>query len=131
MIVPHPFDIIAILLGLFFALRKSDVRTEELSRHPRANAADFERWQALAFSAYTFGARICFAKVMADVVFLTILRQVTPPLNVQRTIGVSMDLAWMAAVAFTFIRARRARRFAEQHGIDLRRSQRQDAEDQA
>jgi hypothetical protein len=132
MIVPHPFDIIAILLGIFLALRRSDVRAYEASRYPRVATADFVRWQDRASAAYALGTRACFAKVIADFAYLAFLQHTAPmPLPLQRGIGVSLDLAWVGLLLVCWVRARRARRFAEQLGIPLHAPSAQDVNDRA
>lgn len=129
--VPHPFDIIAILLGIFLALRKSDVRAEDSARHPRVAIADFDRWRNDAMRAYSIGTRACFAKVLADFVFLALLQQYAMDLRLQRGIGVGLDLLWIGALVACWVSARRARRLAEQLGIDLGGSPARDASDRA
>ena len=120
--VPHPFDIVAILLGIFLALRKSDVRAEDSGRHPRVALADFDRWRNAALSAYSLGTFACFAKVIVDFGFLALLQHFAMQLPLQRGIGVSLDVLWMGALFACWLRARRARRLAEDLGIDLARS---------
>jgi len=119
--VPHPFDIVAILLGIFLALRKSDVRAEDSARHPRVALADFDRWRDAAIRAYSIGTRACFAKVLIDFGFLAVLQHYPMHLNVQRGIGIGLDLLWLAALGACWLGARRARRLSEQYGIDLTR----------
>lgn len=120
MLVPHPLDLIAILLGIFLALRRSDVRAEDPARHPLVAPEAFERWRALALRAYAVGTRACFAKVIVDFAFLALLKRVPFELGLQRAIGVSLDLAWVAAMLTCWVLARRARRYADSVGIDLR-----------
>jgi hypothetical protein len=122
MLVPHPFDIVAILLGIFLALRKSDVRAEDNARHPRVALADFDRWRSEAIRAYTIGIRVCFAKVLLDFGFLALLQRQAFELSLQRAIGAGLDLLWVGALVACWLGTRRARRLAEQFGIDLTRS---------
>ena len=126
--VPHPFDIVAILLGIFLALRKSDVRAEDHERHPRVALADFDRWRDAAIRAYTIGIRVCFAKVLIDFGFLALLQRFAMDLGLQRGIGVSLDLLWLGGLAACWVATRRARRLAEQYGIDLARNPAHDRE---
>jgi hypothetical protein len=129
--VPHPFDIIAILLGIFLALRKSDVRAEDSGRHGRVAIADFDRWRNEAMRAYSIGIRACFAKVLADFSFLAFLQHYPMDLTLQRSIGVGLDVLWVAALIACWVSARRARRLAEQLGIDLGGSPARDVRDRA
>ncbi len=119
MLVPHPFDIIAILLGLFLALRKSDVRSDDHSRYPSLSLADFDAWQQQALSAYTLGTRACFAKVLLDFGYLALLQRTSFDLTLQRIFGASLDVLWIAALIVVWVRARRARRFIEARGVNL------------
>jgi hypothetical protein len=119
MAVPDPFDIIAILLGIFLALRKSDVRSEDPARHPQVSLADFDRWRMRALSAYSLGIRACFAKVMADYAFLAYLQRYAVELYWARVIGVSITLGWLVLLIACWVRARRARRLADELHIDL------------
>jgi hypothetical protein len=117
--VPHPLDLIAVLLGIFLAIRKSDIRAEDRARHPRVRPEDFALWQSRAVAAYTLGIRACFLKVLTDFAFLAVLRRVSLDLWLQRTLGVTLDLAWILAMIACWLLARRARRFARTAGIDL------------
>lgn len=117
--VPHPFDIVAILLGIFLALRKSDLRAEDPARHPRVPIGEFDRWRDRSLRAYAIGTRACFAKVVADFVFLAILQRYPLDLTASRVIGVSLDLAWIAALIFCWVMIRKSRRFAARVGIYL------------
>jgi len=120
-VLPHPLDIVAILLGIFLLLRKSEVRAEDPALHPRVAPADFEGWRKRALAAYSWGTRACFAKVLLDFLFLAYLRRAPLELRLQQTIGISLDVLWIAALVTCWIQARRARRFADQVGIQLAR----------
>jgi hypothetical protein len=118
MAVPDPFDIIAILLGIFLALRKSDVRSEDPSRHPQVAIADFDRWRMRAISAYSLGIRACFAKVMGDYAFLWYLQRNGMNLSLQRAIGISITVVWFGLLVACWVASRRARRLAGELRID-------------
>jgi hypothetical protein len=119
MFVPHPLDIVAILLGIFLALRKSDVRAEDPARHPGVSLANFDSWRKNTLAAYSLGTRACFAKVLADFAFLAILQRTSMGLGVQRAIGVTLDLAWVIALIACWIATRRAKKQAIAAGINL------------
>ena len=59
------------------------------------------------------------AKVLVDFAFLFVLKRVAFELWVQRAIGISLDVAWIAAMVTCWVLARRARRYARTVGIDL------------
>lgn len=119
MIVPHPFDIVAILLGIFLALRKSELRAEDPARHPHVALTDFEAWRSRALFAYSIGTRTCFIRVLIDFGFLAILQRYPLELVWSRTIGASIDVITVIALVCCWIFARRARRLADSLGIDL------------
>ncbi|MGC4092407.1 MAG: hypothetical protein QM756_31930 [Polyangiaceae bacterium] len=119
MAVPDPFDIIAILLGIFLALRKSDVRAEDPARHPQVAVPDFDRWRMRATSAYSLGIRACFAKVMLDYLFLAYLQRNPLDLTLQRALGVSITVGWLLLLIACWVGARRARRLADELHINL------------
>ena len=58
MLLPHPLDIVAILLGVFLLMRKSEVRRDDPALHEGVALADFEEWRRRALSAYTYMARL-------------------------------------------------------------------------
>lgn len=118
MAVPDPFDIIAILLGIFLALRKSEVRSEDPARHPQVPIADFDRWRMRAISAYSLGIRACFAKVMADYAFLAYLQRFPISLWLQRALGISITVLWLGLLLASWVASRRARRLAGELRID-------------
>ncbi|MFZ5892224.1 MAG: hypothetical protein ACOY0T_14295 [Myxococcota bacterium] len=118
MAVPDPFDIIAILLGIFLALRKSDVRAEDPARYPQVALTDFDRWRMRAISAYSLGIRACFAKVMADYAFLAYLQRYPMSLWLQRSLGISITLVWLLLLVACWVGSRRARRLAGELRIE-------------
>jgi hypothetical protein len=79
MLLPHPLDIIALLLGIFLSIRKSEVRSEDPAAHPSVSPEAFAGWQERAMRAYTLGARACFGRVFVDFVFFAVLHRVSFP----------------------------------------------------
>lgn len=67
-------------------------------------------------------------KVLIDYGFLAILQHYTIGLALQRGIGIGIEVLWISALLVSWAGARRARRLAEQFGIDLIRSPAQDSE---
>lgn len=119
MFVPHPLDLIAILLGIFLAIRKGDTRAEDASRHPHVAIEVFRAWQAQAIAAYTLGIRACFLRVVLDFGLVALFRRVSVGGNVQFWLGFSVDLAWAAAMLGCWLMLRRAKRAALDARIDL------------
>lgn len=119
MLVPHPFDIVVILLGIFLALRKSEVRSEDPARHPRVALADFDDWRRRALAAYSIGTFTCFLRVLVDFAFAAFLQRHPLELIWSRTIGFSIEIVTVVALVTCAVFARRARRLADRLGIDL------------
>lgn len=118
--LPHPLDLVALILGVYSALRQMDVSGRQAASYPGVDAAVFERWRALAQSAYRLGMAANFGKVLLDLVLSRALYAVPMPQSARAGIGVSVDVLWVALVVLTFVRARRALAFAREHGIEKR-----------
>ena len=122
MLLPHPLDIVALLLGVFLLMRKSEVRRDDPALHQGVALADFEEWRRRALSAYTLGTRACFGKVFLDFAFQALLRRVAFEPWLRTSLGVSLDLAWVVLLVVCWMRARRANRLRDQLGIRLPRT---------
>jgi len=119
-VLPHPLDLVALILGVFSALRQMDVAGRRAESYPGVNVATFERWQAQAKSAYRLGMAANFGKVLLDLVMSRVLWAFAMPATLRTGIGVSLDVAWVALLVLTFVRARRALAFAREHGLEKR-----------
>jgi hypothetical protein len=119
LLLPHPLDIVAILLGVFLLIRKTEVRSDDPAHHPGVALADFEEWRRRALAAYTIGTRACFGKVFIDFLFLAFLRRVSVDAWLRTSLGVSLDVAWVVLLVVCWLRARSAHRFKSQLGIRL------------
>ena len=121
MLLPHPLDIVALLLGVFLLMRKSEVRAEEAANYPESVRADFETWRERALAAYTIGTRACFGRVFIDFAFLALLRRVTVPETLRWGVGIAIDVAWVAALVLCWMRARRAHKLKANLGTPIAR----------
>jgi hypothetical protein len=119
-VLPHPLDLVALILGVFSALRQMDVSGRRAESYPGVSAAVFERWQTQAKAAYRLGMAANFGKVLLDLVMARVLWAFAMPAALRTGIGVSLDLAWVALLVLTFLRARRALAFAREHGLEKR-----------
>lgn len=117
MLLPHPLHIVAILLGIFLLIRKSEIRADDPAAHEGVAPADFEAWRQRALAAYTIGTRACFGKVFVDFLFLAILKRVEVESWLRTSIGVSLDLAWVALLVVCWLRSRSASRLGQKLGI--------------
>lgn len=118
--LPHPLDLVALILGIYSALRQMDVSARQADRYPGVEPAIFERWQAKAKAAYRLGMAANFGKVLLDIVLARVLWAFAMPTALRTGIGLSVDVAWVALLILTFVRARRALAFAREHGLEKR-----------
>jgi len=118
--VPHPLDLIALILGILFTLRQMDVTQRQAASFPQVREADFMRWWQLARGAYRIGASASFAKILLDITAAYWMRHAFPPAALRWTVGLTLDLGWVALVAIAWARSRRAHALARDLGIEVR-----------
>jgi hypothetical protein len=112
-------DIMAVVLGVLYTVRKLDVRKREAEQFPHVPADEFERWRSLESGAYTLASMACFAKVLLDYGFVLYARSAQLDPRVIRAVGASLFAAWIAALIVSQVRARSARKLRDRLGIDL------------
>jgi len=118
--VPHPLDLIALVLGILFTLRQMDVAQRQASQFPQVREADFTRWWQLARGAYRVGSTVCFAKIFLDILAAYWIRHALPPAAARWTVGLTLDLGWLALIGVAWFRSRRAHALARDLGIEVR-----------
>ena len=118
--MPHPLDLIALVLGILFAIRQMDIAQRQASNYPGVREADFTRWWQRARGAYRLGSSACFAKILLDIALAYMMRRVPMPLSTRVAIGLPLDLGWVALVVFAVIRSQRAHALARDLGIEVR-----------
>jgi len=119
-VLPHPLDLIALILGVLAAMRQLETSGRRPESYPWVDASNFERWKQAARAAYRLGVSACFGKVLLDIA-LSLLFRVRPlPFPVRVTIGVSVDLGWIVLMGVAFTRWRRASAIAREVGMDRR-----------
>lgn len=124
--LPHPLDLIYLILGVLFSLRQLDVNMRVAKNYPNVAAADFERWKRAAVIAYRTGAWTAFGKVLIDIVLAYAFRSLLPPVVVMRAVGLALDVAAVALVVYAIVRMRRARALARELGIETLRRRDED-----
>jgi hypothetical protein len=117
-VLPHPLDIVYLILGVLFSLRQLDVSMRRATSYPNTTEADFERWKRAAVIAYRIGASSCFGKVLLDIVLAYVFRSLLPPVILMRSIGVALDVAAVALVVYAIVRIRRSRVLAREVGTE-------------
>ena len=116
--MPHPLDLIALVLGVLFSLRQMDVTQRQAAAFPSVREADFTRWWQAARGAYRLGSSVCFGKIALDIVVAYVMRRVPLPTPVRLTIGLGLDLGWTVLVVLAVLRSRRAHALARELGIE-------------
>lgn len=118
--MPHPLDLIALILGILFTLRQMDVTQRQAKNFPDVREADFTRWWQRARGAYRLGSSACFAKILLDIAAAYVMQRVPMPAALRIGIGLSLDLGWVALVVVAFLGSRRAHALARDLGIEVR-----------
>jgi hypothetical protein len=120
-LLPHPLDLIALILGVLAALRNLETSGRRAEEYPSVDKAAFERWKTSAQSAYRLGISACFGKVLVDIVVSWLLRVHPLPFFAQVAVGVSLDLVWVALMIVAFVRWRRSHAIAREIGLERAR----------
>ena len=117
------YDIIAVILGVMFTLRKLDTQSRNAAQHPGVAVEDFERWQRQTAAAYAPGAYASFFRVIFHFGYMAYAKHhPLPPLTFGR-IALLVDALWLVCTVSTLIRAHFAREQRKKLGIVLERPQ--------
>jgi hypothetical protein len=117
-VLPHPLDIVYLILGVLFSLRQLDTSMRRATSYPNTTEADFERWKRTAVIAYRIGAWSCFGKVLLDIVLAYAFRSLLPPVVLMRTVGIALDVGTVALIVYAIVRIRRSRVLAREVGTE-------------
>jgi hypothetical protein len=114
----HPFHPVVLIIGVLFALRRMSVSQRVLDQHPGVEPQAFERWKALARSAYGLGMSACFGKVLVDYAVAYLVGRFPTPILVVRAVGIGLEVAWAVLVVVSYLRVRRAHKLAREVGVE-------------
>jgi hypothetical protein len=113
------YDIIAVILGVMFTLRKLDTQSRDATQQPNVPAEDFVRWQRQTVAAYKPGMYASFFRVIFHFGYIRYAHHhPLSPLSFGR-IALLVDVIWLVSVATTFLRANAARELRRKLGILL------------
>jgi len=112
------FDILAIILGIWFTLRKLDAQSRQPEAFPHVAAADFLDWREREVSVYRAAVWACFAKVALDLTFTFFIAPGQDP-RLVRAVGATIDLSWVAVLLITLLRSHASRKVRRRLGIVL------------
>ena len=123
MIDVDQFDIVAVLTGVMFTMRKLDAQSRHASQYPNVPAEDFESWQRQTASAYSPGAFASFFRELFHFSFVWYVSHHPLPAVSFRHIGLLVDAMWIICVVTTLVLAHFARERARKLSISLDRPQ--------
>lgn len=112
------FDIVAIILGVLFTIRKLDAQRRLHKEFSHVAPGDFEHWQRLETSVYQAAMMACFGKVLADWGFVYFFAGGLPIPTV-RAVGATIDLSWFLVMLVTLYRTRGLAKIRARHRIVL------------
>ena len=117
------YDILAVILGVMFTLRKLDSQSRSPEQHPNVAPEDFRNWQRKSASAFAPGAYASFFRVLFHFGFMRYAaHHPLTPLAFAR-VALLVDLVWLVSVISTLVRSHWARELRKQLGIDLEKPQ--------
>jgi tetratricopeptide (TPR) repeat protein len=100
------FDVVAVILGVIFTIRKLDAQRREPKEFSHVEEGAFLAWRRKETRIYTTGMATCFAKVLGKVVAT---QWVAPRVSygVYRAVGAAIDISWFVIVIVTLVAAYR------------------------
>lgn len=117
------YDIIAVIVGVMFTMRKLDSQSRNAAQSPNVSADDFERWQRRSAAAYAPGAYASFFRVIFHFGFIryTANHQLAPMTFAR--VALLVDALWLICVVYTLVNAHFAREMRKKLGISLEKPQ--------
>ena len=112
------FDIIAVMLGIFFTIRKLDAQSRQPEDFPGVENRAFLSWRKREVGVYVVAVWACFLKVFIDLGFTHLIAGHMRPSFI-RLVGAAIDLGWLAVVIVSLVRATSVRKERQRLGIVL------------
>ena len=117
------YDIIAVIVGVMFTLRKLDTQSRNQAQYPHVDPEEFLRWQRRSAAAYSPGAYASFFRVLFHFGFMRyVAHHPLAPLTFAR-VALLVDGLWFVCVVYTLINAHFAREMRKKLGISLDKPQ--------
>lgn len=98
------FDIVAVILGVIFTIRKLDAQRRQPEEFPHVNREEFLAWRSQETRVYFLGMMACFSKVLAKVLIAQLLAP-RLPYPTLRWLGAGVDLSWLVLIVITMVGA--------------------------
>lgn len=111
-------DVLSVLLGVFFTVRKLDVTRRRPEDYASVPAVDFGRWRFLRARAYSVGIWVSFLRIVADFAFVHWSTTTGLSWDSMRVGGASIDALWAVGLAVALYRGRAARKLGTDLGIE-------------
>lgn len=117
------YDIIAVIVGVMFTMRKLDTQSRNPTQSPNVDPEDFLRWQRRSAAAYAPGAYASFFRVLFHFGFMRYaVHHPLPPLTFAR-VALLVDALWVGCTIYTLVNAHFAREMRKKLGISLDKPQ--------
>ena len=117
------YDIIAVIVGVMFTMRKLDTQSRNPTQSPNVDPEDFLRWQRRSAAAYAPGAYASFFRVLFHFGFMRYaVHHPLPPLTFAR-VALLVDALWLGCTIYTLVNAHFAREMRKKLGISLDKPQ--------
>jgi hypothetical protein len=115
-----PLEVLAVILGIFYTIRKLDAVDRSPEDFPHVARGDFLAWQAKERAAYNVAALACVLKLTLGLGFQYLI---APRLHlypkVVFVVGASIDLSWIFVVFRTWWLSSKLRKERARLGIWL------------
>lgn len=111
-------SLIAVIVGIFYTIRKLDARSRSEAEFPAVPAELFRAWQEREVRVYGRAAFACVLKLVLGIVAEYWLAPIWPG-NESRLIGFAIDLGWFIVVLWTFFLGRQLSKERRRLGIVL------------
>ena len=92
---PDIVDLLAILLGILFGVRRHTLRRQEAEVPAGVEPAVYGRWYEKELRATTLLSSACFAKIVLDYGLVLLAPRVGLPPAVQWPLAAAIDIGWM------------------------------------
>lgn len=115
-------DILALIFGMLFTIRKLDVSRREAAHYPHVREVSFDEWKRKELSSYRLGSTACFLKVAIGLgMWLILNRSGDDPDTVRLVVYTArgVALAWLASMIGSGVLAYQARKMRDRLGIVL------------
>ncbi len=100
------FDIVAVILGVIFTIRKLDAQRREPEEFAHVDREAFIAWRSRETFVYTVGMMACFAKVLAKTVVALFIAE-RMAFSDLRLLGAAIDIPWFVLVIYVLVAAYR------------------------